>query len=333
MDVTKYLSRMILAIRELPPPHIDGGTEPGTGENPDDTWTKITSLDGLEGRWIAKGFTTDVDGSPVTLTMSIEFPTGSGDVEVCLWDSTPVRVSENDFITGKWAKDLGFDNGITYVNRTKTALKIVTTQDMSSEVGSDEEWKLGQEFYSTLTGDIEVSFSAGAPYIMTYTAILHKTSESTEPGTGENPDDTWTKITSFDGLEGTWIAKGFMTGTDGKSQEIGMILRYPVTNEGLTCVELDLLGGGETILIPETDFEAGVWPGNMGIDTGVISVNQTKTALKFVMTTDMSDSVTDEGPTWQEIQDDAPSFTGDITVAFSSGAPYTMTQTIILHKQ
>lgn len=152
-------------------------------------------------------------------------------------------------------------------------------------------------------------------------------------GTGASPDDKWTEVTSLDGLEGTWIAKGFMTGTDGKSQEIGMILRYPVTNEGLTCVELDLLGGGETILIPETDFEAGVWPGNMGIDTGVISVNQTKTALKFVMTTDMSDSVTDEGPTWQEIQDDAPSFTGDITVAFSSGAPYTMTQTIILHKQ
>ena len=164
--------------------------------------------------------------------------------------------------------------------------------------------------------------------------VTSGTKPGSGPGTGASPDDKWTEVTSLDGLEGTWIAKGFMTSTDGNSQEIGMILRYPVTSDdGLTCVELDLLGGGETILISKTDFEAGVGPGNMGIGTGEISVNQTKTALKFVMTTDMSDSVTVEGPTWQEIQDDAPSFTGDMTVTFSAGAPYTVTQTIILHKQ
>ena len=61
---------MVPAIRELPPPPIDGGTKPGTGENPNDTWTEITSLDGLEGTWESQyTFVEDSNGEIVSKTV------------------------------------------------------------------------------------------------------------------------------------------------------------------------------------------------------------------------------------------------------------------------
>lgn len=275
--MTKYLIQVILAIRELspPPPYIDGGTEPGTGENPDDTWTEITSLDGLEGTWksVYKEIQTNPSIATCTTTTEVEFiiPTGYGDIfqtttEDCTeyvkalsvalsiseeeaWNEYKKLVSPEGNATGsieftkqspykvihtcsmtRQAFETGLVSGFAAVNQSKTSLKIefvnltpsiLTQNGEEKPVETDAEWKQYQEDYGPLpSGDMKTTFSAGAPYTVTTTQILHKTSEvtdpgenpdsgtnpgtGTEPGTGEKPNDTWTKITSLDGLEGTW---------------------------------------------------------------------------------------------------------------------------------
>ena len=274
MDVTKYLSRMILAIRELPPPHIDGGTEPGTGENPDDTWTEITSLDGLEGTWesqyveierapngenvlipFTKKYVYPVsnvnlgieNGVKIVeiqdLTEIVRYFTATEDVtESFAWnkikegyqgesfeftDSAPYEVKKTYY-----RNSIFTENRVVYVNQSEVRVKITekntnlylppTQLDGElNRVDNEVEWEQYKEYRTPLPeGDKKVTFSVGAPYTEITTSIFHKTNESTnpgenpdsgtnpgtgtEPGAGEKPNDTWTKITSLDGLEGTW---------------------------------------------------------------------------------------------------------------------------------
>lgn len=220
---------MVPAIRELPPPPIDSGTEPGTGENPDDTWTKVTSLDGLEGTWEAKGRVTTQGNGTVEIHQAIIYPVDGVDSS-----NKPVKdgvlfkflddggrdfyVEKNVFEDGSWAKEIWkATSGTYYTNHLQTELKIVLNFDKSKEIESASEWLLYQKD-TIYSGDFFVSYSEDFPYIETLTIIFHKTSESidpgenpdsgtnpgTEPGTGENPDDIWTKVTSLDVLEGTW---------------------------------------------------------------------------------------------------------------------------------
>ena len=222
---------MILAIRELPPPHIDGGTEPGTGENPDDTWTEITSLDGLEGTWEAKGRVTSQSTGAMEIHQAIIYPVDGVDssnkpvkdgVLVKLFDDAgdDFYVEKNVFEDGTWAKEIWVaTSGTYYTNHLQSELKIVLNFDKSKEIESASDWIQHQKD-TIYSGDFFVSYSEDFPYIETHTIIYHKTSESTnpgenpdsgtnpgtgtEPGAGEKPNDTWTKITSLDGLEGTW---------------------------------------------------------------------------------------------------------------------------------
>lgn len=227
--MTKYLIQVILAIRELPPPPIDGGTEPGTGENPNDTWTEVTSLAGLEGTWEAKGKVTSQSTGTVEIHQAIIYPVDGVDSS-----NKPVKdgvlfkflddrgsdfyVEKNVFEDGSWAKEIWEAiSGTYYTNHLQTELKIVLNFDKSKEIESASEWLLYQKD-TIYSGDFFVSYSEDFPYIETHTIIFHKTNESTnpgenpdsgtnpgtEPGTGENPNDTWTEITSLDGLEGTW---------------------------------------------------------------------------------------------------------------------------------
>ena len=215
----------------IAPPPIDGGTEPGTGENPNDTWTEITSLDGLEGTWEAKGRVTSQSTGAMEIHWAIIYPVDGVDSS-----DKPVNdgvlfkfldaagydfcVEKNVFEDGTWAKEI-FEatSGTYYTNHLQTELKIVLNFDKSEEIKTASEWLLYQKD-TIYSGDFFVSYSEDFPYIETRTIIFHKTSESTnpgenpdsgtnpgtgtEPGTGEKPNDTWTKITSLDGLEGTW---------------------------------------------------------------------------------------------------------------------------------
>lgn len=240
---------MILAIRELPPPHIDGGTEPGTGENPDDTWTEITSLDGLEGTWEAKGRVTTQRTGTVEIHQAIIYPVDGVDSS-----NKPVKdgvlfkfldgggsdfyVEKNVFEDGTWAKEIwDATSGTYYTNHLQSELKIVLNFDKSKEIESASDWIQHQKD-TIYSGDFFVSYSENFPYIETHTIIYHKTSESTnpgenpdpgtdpnpgtgtEPGTGENPNDTWTEVTSLAGLEGTWLAKGIGTEKDSTTGEL-----------------------------------------------------------------------------------------------------------------
>lgn len=215
----------------VPPPPIDGGTKPGTGENPDDTWTEITSLAGLEGTWLAKGIGTEKDSTTGELRssplyVSITYPfSGRNGKGVKIKDGVRVRMIDglavedyimvpSDFFN--FVQKPGFlfmeipecDSSSVKVNQSKTELKTEVVIVAPETIQTKEDWeKINQEGPS-LSGDMFLSFVEGSPCTITGTVIFHKvdanTNIGTEPGTGENPDDTWTKITSFDGLEGTW---------------------------------------------------------------------------------------------------------------------------------
>lgn len=300
MDVTKYLSRMILAIRELPPPHIDGGTEPGTGENPDDTWTEVTSLAGLEGTWEAKGRVTSQSTGAMEIHQAIIYPVDGVDSS-----NKPVNdrvlfkfldaagydfcVEKNVFEDGTWAKEIWeATSGTYYTNHLQTELKIVLNFDKSEEIKTASDWIQHQKD-TIYSGDFFVSYSEDFPYIETHTIIFHKTSESTnpgenpdsgtnpgtEPGTGENPNDTWTEVISLDGLEGTWLAKGIGTEKDSttgelRSSPLYVSITYPFSGRNGNGVEIkdgvrvrmiDGLAVEDYIMVPDDFFNFVQKPG------------------------------------------------------------------------
>lgn len=234
-----------------PPPHIDGGTEPGTGENPNDTWTEITSLDGLEGTWESQyTFVEDSNGEIVSKTVVDVFTypaTGKnnvgGESEI---EEISNGVKLESFIIENGERKVLYPcyymkvdeflknyhpEGMWLVNKFKTAVKVKIETCVDADgnlpgypepIKTSSDWKKFQDMMEQYmsSGDQSVAFSEKEPYTVTTTNIYHKTSESTnpgenpdsgtnpgtgtEPGTGEKPNDTWTKITSLDGLEGTW---------------------------------------------------------------------------------------------------------------------------------
>ena len=255
-----------------PPPYIDGGTEPGTGENPDDTWTEITSLDGLEGTWEAKGRVTTQRTGTVEIHQAIIYPVDGVDSS-----NKPVKdgvlfkfldgggsdfyVEKNVFEDGTWAKEIwDATSGTYYTNHLQSELKIVLNFDKSKEIESASDWIQHQKD-TIYSGDFFVSYSENFPYIETHTIIYHKTSESTnpgenpdpgtdpnpgtgtEPGTGENPNDTWTEVTSLTGLEGTWLAKEIGTEKDSttgelRSSPLYVSITYPFSGRNGNGVEI-----------------------------------------------------------------------------------------------
>lgn len=165
--------------------------------------------------------------------------------------------------------------------------------------------------------------------------------------------EQWTKVTSLDGLEGTWKSSVTATEIDSGGKpttvEQAMIITYPVSEKVSTetgevdikdGVKTEMLSNGKPVgytLVPKNEFESmlktGIDSSPVGTGTGCLFVNGSKTRLKLELITSV-EGIEDEA-TWKEFQDSykkmAP--TGDITVAFSSGAPYTVTTTQILHKQ
>lgn len=291
---------MVPAIRELPPPPIDGGTEPGTGENPDDKWTEVTSLDGLEGTWEAKGKVTTQSTGTMEIHQAIIYPVDGVDSS-----NKPVNdgvlfkfldgggsdfyVENNVFEDGSWAKEIwNATSGTYYTNHLQTELKIVLNFDKSKEIESASDWIQHQKD-TIYSGDFFVSYSENFPYIETRIIIYHKTSESTnpgenpdsgtnpgtEPGTGENPNDTWTEVISLDGLEGTWLAKGIGTEKDSttgelRSSPLYVSITYPFSGRNGNGVEIkdgvrvrmiDGLAVEDYIMVPDDFFNFVQKPG------------------------------------------------------------------------
>ena len=201
-----------------------------------DQWTKVTSLDGLDGTW--KGLVRNSQTMPGAGTDTISLTTStetkiiiprSGDVSTTIITdfSEFIKVSaetqnkkeqeiwekvkedfppETGFIFSEKAPYTGtktfntprdaFEKnlvtaGVT-VNQSKTRIKTevvyndpeIPTKDTENypsgmkPIETDDEWKKFQEEFvkeqGVFSGDMTVTFSAGAPYTMTTTQIYHK---------------------------------------------------------------------------------------------------------------------------------------------------------------
>ena len=195
------------------------GSGPGTGASPNDKWTEVTSLDGLEGTWKSLiRETATVPASETGATDTISFTTStetkvivpsSGDISVTMikdhteYVRTFAKVSKReeqdvwkeftgdapeyiifsekapytatftmDVLRGDFEKGL-VAGGVT-INQSKTRIKTEVAEP-HPEISTDEEWKQYQKEYGPLpSGDMTVTFSAGAPYTMTTTQIFHK---------------------------------------------------------------------------------------------------------------------------------------------------------------
>ena len=399
--MTKYLVQVILAIRELPPPPIDGGTKPGTGENPNDTWTEITSLDGLEGTWESQyTLVDDSNGKIVSKTVVDVFTypaTGKnnvgGESEI---EEIPNGVKLESFIIENGERKVLYPcsymkvdeflknyrpEGMWLVNKFKTAVKVKTETCVDADgnlpgypepIKTSSDWKKFQDMMEQYmpSGDQSVTFSEKEPYTVTTTYIYHKTSESTnpgenpdsgtnpgtEPGTGENPDDTWTKITSFDGLDGTWKASYITKVPSGnfetvESVPVELLMAYPYWGTGEKGEEIVngvgfgifLNGVGQpTRVLSKDELESILKTGTNGGVATELYINSTRTELKEVRSQEakIPNSEPSNGrpikndEEWKQYQKEyGPLPSGDMTVTFSAGAPYTMTTTQILHKQ
>lgn len=359
------------------------GTEPGSGENPNDTWTKITSLDGLEGTWLAKGIGTEKDSttgelksSPLYVSITYPFSGMNGDgveikdgVRVRMIDGLAVEdyiMVPSDFFN--FVQKPGFlfmeipecDSSSVKVNQSKTELKTEVVIIAPETITTEEDWeKINQEGPS-LSGDMFLSFVEGSPCTITGTVIFHKvdanTNIGTEPGTGENPDDTWTKITSFDGLDGTWKASCITKVPSGnfetvESVPVELLMAYPYWGTGEEGQEIVngvgfgifLNGVGQpTRILSKDELESILKTGTNGGVATELYINSTRTELKEVRSREakIPNSESPNGSPikndeeWKQYQKEyGPLPSGDMTVTFSAGAPYTVTTTQILHKQ
>lgn len=389
--MTKCLIQVILAIRELPPPPIDGGTEPGTGENPDDTWTEVTSLAGLEGTWLAKGIGTEKDSttgelrsSPLYVSITYPFSGRNGNgveikdgVRVRMIDGLAVEdyimVPDDFFNFVQKPGVIPFplpeerESSNVKVNQSKTELKTEVVIIAPETITTKEDWeKINQEGPS-LSGDMFLSFVEGSPCTITGTVIFHKvdanTNIGTEPGTGENPDDTWTKITSFDGLDGTWKASYITKVPSGnfetvESVPVELLMAYPYWGTGEKGEEIVngvgfgifLNGVGQpTRILSKDELESILKTGTNGGVATELYINSTRTELKEVRSQEAK-IPNSESSNGRPIKDDteweqyklqqAPYLPeGDMKITFSTSTgsdgkkTYKETSTQILHKQ
>lgn len=370
----------------IAPPPIDGGTKPGTGENPNDTWTEVTSLAGLEGTWLAKGIGTEKDSttgelksSPLYVSITYPFSGRNGDgveikdgVRVRMIDGLAVEdyiMVPSDFFN--FVQKPGFlfmeipecDSSSVKVNQSKTELKTEVVIVAPETIQTKEDWeKINQEGPS-LSGDMFLSFVEGSPCTIAGTVIFHKvdanTNIGTEPGTGENPDDTWTKITSFDGLDGTWKASYITKVPSGnfetvESVPVELLMAYPYWGTGEEGQEIVngvgfgifLNGVGQpTRILSKDELESILKTGTNGGGATELYINSTRTELKEVRSQEAKIPNSNSEPSngrpikddteWEEYKlRQAPYLPeGDMKTTFSAGAPYTVTTTQILHKQ
>lgn len=184
------------------------GSGPGTGADPNDKWTEVTSLDGLEGTWKSSmtGTIVGPDEKPIKVeqVMMMTYP-ASGQNEDGSKVENGVREDASFIVDGEvmdsmvkyYSKDdyesiyMRAENSSMYINQSKTRIKMeevdtdfsFPTEDPSTPwktVETDEDWQQYQEwclsnFGGQLpSGDMTITFSAGAPYKETVTTILHK---------------------------------------------------------------------------------------------------------------------------------------------------------------
>ena len=198
------LLALLLVFALLGCEQVTSGGGVGSGADPNDKWTEVTSLDGLEGTWKSSVTMIGVgpDGKPIAAEQvtTMTYPASGKDevteqeikdgvkteLQVDEVPPTTTYVSKDDFermlkngeVPVLGIPDLG--NGIVYLNSNKTKLKVVSspqevTKGPDDMPITDENWTDFQELSKSLyKGDMELVFSNGAPYMITMTQVFHK---------------------------------------------------------------------------------------------------------------------------------------------------------------
>lgn len=166
-----------------------------------------------------------------------------------------------------------------------------------------------------------------------------------------NSDDSWTKVETVDGLEGVWKSSITVPNEDGKdSTTVVVTITYPATGKGVTetggeveiknGVKAEIFIDGQSqnaVVTSKEEFESmlktGVDSSPIGTVTGYLFVNGSKTRLKLEESQEI-DGMSDSD--WKDYQEEFKKNMptgGDMTITLSAGAPYTITTTLIFHKQ
>lgn len=171
------------------------GSGPGTGASPDDKWTEVnldeaTGFDVFKGKWKSSAkIKQTVENVDYDVTMVQEAIYPASEVEIkdgvrvfSLMNGAPQ--GEPEYMEIAEFRSRYIQGADVYINQSKTRIKIesvdtdphIATKDNPwKPVENDEEWKQYQKEYSPLpSGDMTITFSAGAPYTITITQIFHK---------------------------------------------------------------------------------------------------------------------------------------------------------------
>lgn len=192
--------------------------------------------------------------------------------------------------------------------------------------------------------------------------VTSGTKSGSGPGTEASPDDTWTKVnlneaTGLDVFKGKWKSSSKIKQTvENVEYDVTMVqeVTYPASGPGADGEAITggvklftSMGGAFQVDVEYMEIAEFIIRYCEGAD---VYVNQSKTQIKtkrvktdFKISTEDTTTYpagkknveTDEE--WKTYQEEFVKkngeLSGDVTVTFSTGAPYTETMTTILHKQ
>lgn len=173
--------------------------------------------------------------------------------------------------------------------------------------------------------------------------VTSGTKSGSGPGTEASPDDTWTKVnlneaTGLDVFKGKWKSSAKTKQTvENVEYDVTMVLEmtYPASGPGAGGVAIT---DGVKVFMSMNGApqgEARYMTLEEAIQGGDVYVNQSKTRIKLEQVTILESLMSDEE--WKTYQEESVKETGELsgdqTVTYSTGAPYTETITIIFHKQ
>ena len=173
--------------------------------------------------------------------------------------------------------------------------------------------------------------------------VTSGTKSGSGPGTEASPDDTWTKVnlneaTGLDVFKGKWKSSAKTKQTvENVEYDVTMVLEmtYPASGPGAGGVAITHRVKVFVSMNGAPQGEARYMTLEEAIQGGDVYVNQSKTRIKLEQVTILKSLVSDEE--WKTYQEESVKETGELsgdqTVTYSTGAPYTETITIIFHKQ
>lgn len=150
---------------------VNGGN---SGSSEPDIWTEVTGLDGLDGTWKSESVKTTSSGLKLKTTESWIYPfagDGLSDGVKRIIEGSPTTIVTKYYFETKVLQN---DEGVFYINQTKTKVKSVKDMSFSeSEFPTLQSWQSFSKRY-VYSGDVTETFSAGTPYTKTTITVYKK---------------------------------------------------------------------------------------------------------------------------------------------------------------